>query len=53
MSRGVATQLDLTLFETMMWKLLIIEPFSQLKKKIETENCIGIWGCSRCCWKAS
>jgi hypothetical protein len=35
-----------------MWKLLIIEPFSQLKNKIETENCIGIWGHSWFCWKA-
>jgi hypothetical protein len=36
-----------------MWKILITEPFSQWKlNKIETENCIGIWGCSWCCWKA-
>jgi hypothetical protein len=33
-----------------MWKILIIESFSQRKlNKIETENCIGIWGHS---WKA-
>ncbi len=37
-----------------MWKkLLIIEPFSQQNlNKIKTENCIGIWGHSWCCWKA-
>jgi hypothetical protein len=29
----------------MVWKLLIIEPFSPRKSnKIETENCIGIGG---------
>jgi len=33
----------LRLFEATVWKLLIIEPFSQWKLiKIETENCIGI-----------
>ncbi len=32
-------------FGAMVWKLLIIEPFSPWKlNKIETENCIGIWG---------
>jgi hypothetical protein len=36
-----------------MWKLLIIEQFSQGKPhKIENENYIGIWGHSWCCWKA-
>jgi hypothetical protein len=40
-------------FGAMVWKLLIIEQFSQWKlNKIETENCIGIWGCCRCCWEA-
>jgi len=34
-------------------KLLIIEPFFQWKlNKIKTENCIGIWKHSWCCWKA-
>jgi hypothetical protein len=45
--------LGLRLFGDMVWKLLIIEPFSQWKwNKIKTENCLGIWGCSWCCWKA-
>ncbi len=36
-----------------MWKLLIIEPFSQWTlNKIGTKNCIGIWKLSWCCWKA-
>jgi hypothetical protein len=36
-----------------VWKLLIIQPFSKRKlNKIETENSIGISGCSWCCWKA-
>jgi hypothetical protein len=31
------------MFGAIVWKLLIIEPFSQLKlNKIKTENCIGI-----------
>jgi hypothetical protein len=43
--------LGLRLFGAMMWKL-IIEPFFQWKlNKIETKNCIEIWGCSSCCWK--
>ncbi len=46
-------QLDFRLFGTMVWKLLITESFSQWKlNKLETENCIEIWGCSQCCWKA-
>jgi hypothetical protein len=45
--------LGLKLFGAMVEKLLIPEPFSQWKlNKIETENCIQIWGCSWCCWKA-
>jgi hypothetical protein len=41
--------LGLRLFGAMVWKVLIIEPFTQWKWiKIETENCIGIWGCSWC-----
>jgi hypothetical protein len=45
--------LCLRLFGATMWKLLIIEPFFQSKLiKIETENCIRIWGHSWCCWKA-
>jgi hypothetical protein len=37
--------LGLRLFEAMVWKLLIIEPFSQWKlNKIKTENGIGILG---------
>jgi len=45
--------LDLRLFWAMVWKLLIIKLFSQWKlNKIKTENCIEIWGCSGCCWKA-
>jgi hypothetical protein len=45
---------DLRLFGATRWKKLsIIEPFSQQKlNKIKTENCIGIWGHSWCCWKA-
>jgi len=43
--------LGLGLFGATVWKLLIIEPFSQWKRsKIETENCIGIWGCFWWCW---
>ncbi len=46
-------QLGLRLFGTTLWKLLIIEPFSQWKlNKIKTENCTGIWGRSWCSWKA-
>jgi hypothetical protein len=45
-----------TWFETVgakVWKLLIIESFSQWKlNKIQTKNCTGIWGHSWCCWKA-
>jgi hypothetical protein len=45
--------LALRLFGAMVWKLLIIEPFSQWKlNKIKTENCIRIWGAFWCCWKA-
>jgi len=43
--------LGLRLFGTTVWELLIIESFSQWNK-IKTENCIGIWGCSSCYWKA-
>jgi len=33
----------------MVWKLLIIEPFSQWKlNEIKTENCIGVWKHSWC-----
>jgi hypothetical protein len=36
-----------------VWKLLIIEPFSQWNlNKTQTENCIRIWEYSWCCWKA-
>jgi hypothetical protein len=47
-------RLGLRLFGAMVWKLLIIEPFSQWKlNKIATENCIGIWGHSKSYyWKA-
>jgi len=42
-------QFGLRFFGVMVWKLLIIEPFSQWKLyKIKTENYIGIWGCSWC-----
>jgi len=38
-------------FGAILWKLLIIEPFSQYKvNKIENEKCIE--GISWCCWKA-
>jgi hypothetical protein len=37
-------QVCLTLFGTTVWKLYIIEPFSQWKlNQIKTENYIGIW----------
>ncbi len=39
-------QLGLRLFGVYVWKLLIIEPFSQWKL------CIGIWRCSWCCWES-
>jgi hypothetical protein len=43
----------LRVFGVSMCKFLIIEPFFQWKlNKIETESCIGICGCSWCCWKA-
>jgi hypothetical protein len=43
--------LGLGLFGATVWKLLIIEQFSQWKlNKIETENCIWIWGHSWWCW---
>jgi hypothetical protein len=42
MTRGAPTRFGAT-----VWKLLIIEPFSQWKlNQIESENSIGIWGCS-------
>jgi hypothetical protein len=48
MTRGAPTW-----FGAIVWKLLIIEPFFQWKfNKIKSENSIGIWGCSGCCWKA-
>jgi len=51
-SRGAPTWSE-RLFGAMVWKLLIIEPFSQWKlNEIKTESCIGIWGCFWCCWKA-
>jgi len=44
--------LGLRLFGAVMWKLLIIESFFQWKlNKIETENCIAVWGSSWCYWK--
>jgi len=44
MSRGALTWFE-RLFGAMMWKLLIIGPFSEQKlNQIETENCIGIRG---------
>ncbi len=44
-------KLGLRLFGATVWT--IIEPLSQWKlNKIETEKCIGIWGCSWCCRKA-
>jgi len=48
MTRGAPTR-----FGAIVWKLLIIEAFSQWKlNKIESENSIEIWGHSWCCWKA-
>jgi hypothetical protein len=45
-----AHQLGLRLFGAWMWKLLIIESFSQCKLyEIENKQCIEIWGCS---WNA-
>jgi hypothetical protein len=45
-------QLGLKLFGATVWKLLIIESFSQWKlNKIKIENYIGIWGHLWCCWK--
>jgi hypothetical protein len=45
--------LGLRLFGAIMWKPLIIEPFFRWKlNKIETENCIAIWGPSWCYWKS-
>jgi len=41
------------LFRAMVWRLLIIESFSQWKlNQIKIKNCIEIWGHSWCCWKA-
>jgi len=46
-------QLGLRLFGGQVWKLMIIESFSQWTlNKIKTENSIGIWKHSRCCWKS-
>jgi len=40
-------QFGLKMFGATVWKLLTIEPFYQWKcNKIQTENCIGIQGCS-------
>jgi len=45
--------LGLRLFGVTMWKLLIIELFSEWNlNKIQTENYIRIWECSTRCWKA-
>jgi hypothetical protein len=44
-------RVGLRLFGATVWKLLIIEPFSQWKLN-KIENCIGIWECSWYCWKA-
>ncbi len=44
-------RVGLRLFGVTMWKLLIIEPFSQWKLN-KIINCIGIWECSWYCWKA-
>jgi hypothetical protein len=45
--------LGLRLFGATMWKLLIIESFSQWKlNKIETgKTVLEFWGYSWCCWK--
>jgi hypothetical protein len=44
--------LGLKVFGTIVWKLLIIEPFFLWKlNKIEIENHIGIWGHLWCCRK--
>jgi hypothetical protein len=44
-------QLGLRLVGTMVWKLLMIEPFFQLKwNKIEIEKIIVIWVCTWCVW---
>jgi hypothetical protein len=46
-------QFGLRLFGATVWRLLIIEPFSQSKlSKIETQSCFGIWGRSWCYLKA-
>jgi len=46
-------QLGLKLFGVTMWKPMIIEPFSQWKlNKLKTENYIGMWKHSWCCWNA-
>jgi hypothetical protein len=51
MNRGALT--GLKLFGTIMWKLLIIEPFFQWKLyKIKIEKYTRIWGHSLCAWKA-
>jgi hypothetical protein len=47
-------RLDLRLFgEVQCESYWLLNHFSQWKlSKIKTENCIGIWGHSWCCWKA-
>ncbi len=48
-------QLGLRLFGVTVWKFIDywIISFCEWKlNKTETEDCIGIWGCSWCCWKA-
>jgi hypothetical protein len=53
MNKGALTWFETVWSYGVVWTLLIIEQFSQGKlNKIETENCIGIWGHSWCCWKA-
>jgi hypothetical protein len=50
MSHGCIDLVSDLVFGATLWKLLIIEPiFSmKIKFKIDTENCIEIWGHSWC-----
>jgi hypothetical protein len=51
MSRGVPTWFE-TVWSYSVEAIDYWTIFSMKLYKIETENCIGIWRCSWCCWKA-
>jgi hypothetical protein len=56
LSKGASSTWFERLFGATVWKLLIIDPFSQwkinqIKSNLKTKI-LEIWVCSWCCWKA-